>query len=913
MKKSIKLLILVLSVALIVGAMAVISGAATTEQKDNYVAITKNGTTTESNNFATTFKNAKAGHVIKLLGNQTVSAAVTNSQSGTSPIVIDLNGYTLDFSASTSAYAFSKGNGAVKFVGEGKILFGDSFCSLSNSAKLEMEGSGNGILLQSKGTGAKTIVNSKINNTMSFKNVKMDISYAATSSNVSGSLFKVEKTDKAAGVFVTFENCEIVVNTTFEDPSIDISSQFVFNGFGHTCYVLKNTVVNTTGNGICFDNVTGINNNLSVGAPYDIDGDGTDDGNYGLVMDNSSIICKPASSTVTAASATANAALKCSPIVYKGPESTSKVYIGNKSVVAGTDNLVNGFATATATTSSVTVENATLELLTVSEHLAGAAFNGPAYVNFLYGGKFILGGGALTAEGTTIEGTAQGVLTAANDGTGAEATPKYSVDFVLGAQVDAIPTGVVFDYAANASYLDMRATFPTCGYVIADAELKELLKYGPVNVYWYTGNAEDYLGDSANLHSVVSYIGKVPAAPEADIADVTIGNATLEFAGWATTYYYPGYFVDVDDYLTVTEGAVVEITPINENDIIANGSTRAYFPVYKVKSISVTYTWFDIDGDELNTVTVTDGTVPTYEGKANDYSTGVITVTHTGAWNVSEDMGAVNYTPVCKTTVSADVSGCVAQMTLDKDFTLNFIITEAVYNILSDTDKAIFTADGGSYKTSTTRDINEIFTAANYDFVITHGGYTATLSFSISVYDYCVELLDSSNEANAKVAYYVLSYMKAAYEYFEFIDNYKYDFSVLEEYATLAEEGDFTLPESESDYTALAGKAYIALDLTCRHSTIIGVTNPDYKGKVKVNGTEMELVQGEVVLEATNDNLTGTLELALDEDGDGVYEVSGTYSILDYKAALADTEAAEVVEALVNFAYYLEALKSSLV
>ena len=276
-------------------------------------------------------------------------------------------------------------------------------------------------------------------------------------------------------------------------------------------------------------------------------------------------------------------------------------------------------------------------------------------------------------------------------------------------------------------------------------------------------------------------------------------------------------------------------------------------------------------------------------------------------------MGAVNYTPVCKTTVSADVSGCVAQMTLDKDFTLNFIITEAVYNILSDTDKAIFTADGGSYKTSTTRDINEIFTAANYDFVITHGGYTATLSFSISVYDYCVELLDSSNEANAKVAYYVLSYMKAAYEYFEFIDNYKYDFSVLEEYATLAEEGDFTLPESESDYTALAGKAYIALDLTCRHSTIIGVTNPDYKGKVKVNGTEMELVQGEVVLEATNDNLTGTLELALDEDGDGVYEVSGTYSILDYKAALADTEAAEVVEALVNFAYYLEALKSSLV
>ena len=532
-------------------------------------------------------------------------------------------------------------------------------------------------------------------------------------------------------------------------------------------------------------------------------------------------------------------------------------------------------------------------------------------MNFLFGGKLIVGRGALVAEGTSIEGTAQGILGVVNDGNGGEASPKYSVDFAVGAHIDAVPADVVFDYAAAAAFSDYRATYPACGFIVADAEFKEIIKYGPVTIYWYVGNKANYMADAANVVKQTSYFGKLPIAPTSALADIKIGNATLEFAGWSDTYVYYGNYTDYESYLAATEGIIAEIVAITENDIIANGSTRAYFPVYTLKSVSVTHTWVDFLGNTLKTQTVDEGDeAPDFEDAVPTHNTGVVLLTHNGEWDVFATAESVTYVPCYETKASVDTSGSTVSMSYSNDFSLKLTLTETVYSVLSENDKARFEKAGSVYTVSVDRDLNQMFTPAKFNFTVESEGYTASVSFSTSVYDYTAELLENAGQAPEarKAAYYVLAYMKAAYEYFDVKDNYNYDFSILTEYRDVVSESDFTIPENTTDHSALSGKFYVALILTSRHNTVIGVTNPEYAGKVKVNGVEMELTDGEVVLEAMNENITGTLILELDENGDEVYEVNGTYCILDYQAGLANTEAAEVVNALVNFAYYINTL-----
>ena len=114
MKKTLKVLVLLLSVALIVGAIAVVASADT--PVENTVEYTVNGevVTTSDGSFDSAIaaikeaKTEEANYKIKLLGNNTASA-VDFSDTALADgikrnITVDLNGYTLDMSATATAF-----------------------------------------------------------------------------------------------------------------------------------------------------------------------------------------------------------------------------------------------------------------------------------------------------------------------------------------------------------------------------------------------------------------------------------------------------------------------------------------------------------------------------------------------------------------------------------------------------------------------------------------------------------------------------------------------------------------------------------------------------------------------------------------------------------------------------------------
>ncbi len=154
MKKSTKILVLLLSMVLILAGLLIAASAEESVPGATYVDA--NGATQTATDLATAIANAKEGTTVTLTGNTTVDASITVTKT----ITIDLNGYTLTttcnkvFITDTNHKNFTiKGNGTISATG---ILINSSKKNFTQ--KLAIEGDEKGIVINHDGTSSKSLL-----------------------------------------------------------------------------------------------------------------------------------------------------------------------------------------------------------------------------------------------------------------------------------------------------------------------------------------------------------------------------------------------------------------------------------------------------------------------------------------------------------------------------------------------------------------------------------------------------------------------------------------------------------------------------------------------------------------------------------------------------------------------------------
>ena len=164
MKKHVKLLVLVLSLALIIGAVAIVSSAADTGN------VCKIGET-EYATIDEAIAAAKNGNVITLLSDASINTSFKSSQS----FDVDLQGYTLYANVNGSLKGSS--TNTIRIVGEGLVIAkGTLFdcAGYSQDAKFHIVGSGNGIKVVHTGE-VNTNFLSSIRGVFHFENCDIDV------------------------------------------------------------------------------------------------------------------------------------------------------------------------------------------------------------------------------------------------------------------------------------------------------------------------------------------------------------------------------------------------------------------------------------------------------------------------------------------------------------------------------------------------------------------------------------------------------------------------------------------------------------------------------------------------------------------------------------------------------------------
>ncbi len=238
MRKTAKIVLLVLMLALVIGAIAIVASAANEEA--------------EAYDLADEIASASPGATVKLTGDAYIDSTITLTKF----ITIDLNGHKLTTKA---ANAFTiNGKYALTVTGEGTLeLWGSLMESTTSTAgtnlKVSVLGTGEGIVINHLGTVGTThrIITAKVG-LYTFKNVEINSTAPVLASNcVQGSNmeaffettpFKSGTTLNTTGAVFDFENCSFRCETSMPTGAAQGGQAFISlagNGYLNmkNCYV----------------------------------------------------------------------------------------------------------------------------------------------------------------------------------------------------------------------------------------------------------------------------------------------------------------------------------------------------------------------------------------------------------------------------------------------------------------------------------------------------------------------------------------------------------------------------------------------------------------------------------------------------------------------------------------------------
>ncbi len=228
-------------------------------------------------------------------------------------------------------------------------------------------------------------------------------------------------------------------------------------------------------------------------------------------------------------------------------------------------------------------------------------------------------------------------------------------------------------------------------------------------------------------------------------------------------------------------------------------------------------------------------------------------------------------------------------LTLDTQIAVNVYIHKDYYELLAaGSTEFVATDDENYYRATIAVDSNEMFTGAEVTLIFEEGGFVTEKTSVISVVAYAEMLLDDDEKTDAErdLAYYMLKYIQAAYNYMTVDDNE----NAVEEIAAIIEgyEPKTTLPEKtvyETDASALAGKLEISVNLASTPEYVIHVLDSEIDVLI-INGNEIEVVDGYVTFSYLRVfNFDAAFEIEL-PDGS-----AGTWCYQDYIDALGTTGA----------------------
>lgn len=254
-------------------------------------------------------------------------------------------------------------------------------------------------------------------------------------------------------------------------------------------------------------------------------------------------------------------------------------------------------------------------------------------------------------------------------------------------------------------------------------------------------------------------------------------------------------------------------------------------------------------------------------------------------------------------------------VTLDTMLLVNIYIPEAVYNLLGEgstefeAEPVVIEGDN-YYRATVAVATNEIFTGASVTVNLVDRGYSSSKTSTISVVDYAAAVLANAgmSDEDRDLAYYMLTYISAAYDYMTDDDNENavaQIADILEGYTPTAQAGERT--QYTTDASALAGKLEIAVNLASTPEYVIRVLDSAIT-KIIINGNEYEVENGTVTYaDLRIFNFDKKITVAL-ESGE-----RGSYCYSDYCEAVAEIEDEKLnalTEALYDYIVFAKGYKT---
>jgi len=229
---------------------------------------------------------------------------------------------------------------------------------------------------------------------------------------------------------------------------------------------------------------------------------------------------------------------------------------------------------------------------------------------------------------------------------------------------------------------------------------------------------------------------------------------------------------------TIVEGSIVDTTyyVANYGVSLPEGARGVVLPLFDkmtakaADTVTVTFEGLGENDDVTNTY-VKGGNVKSITASA--YTGTALKLTHDGTWsslptNVQED---VTLTPGY--TVSASVSGVLANVSLYSDFHINLYIPAKYAEFITDingvTELSTVTVNGAEYIKATVEvGCDQATDAAEFVINLSELGETGAVTASVSLAAYAGTILEgeSYSAADKKLMYYMVNYANEAYKYF---------------------------------------------------------------------------------------------------------------------------------------------------
>ncbi len=536
MKNTLKILILILSVALVIGALVMAVGAE--EQKDGYVSL-KIGDVTfpdmtldealakivavnhtvikdgEENVYTEvigdetiTISNPKQIYAyITLLGNVKQTVKYENKDfdyngdgvaesNGRTSLYIYPNGYEYDI-ATTNAFNTQRSSKNVRFEGEGSI-------KLSAAEKHFYSNSGSSFYFIGKGRGIRIYSDLLIKDFTNysgsgglyeFRNCDFDINTTLDTNN-SGQIFKVE-TNTPSGAYLNMYDCtmDIGIGLDLTQEDIDakrysMSGYFLFNiaNVGHV--YIENTYITTDGSGLT---CTGTGAAASSACPT---GNGVS-----FKMVNSKLVCAPDHPvTVASGKAFGKNDIAYTNLITGTGKSTGDIVFKDSyasatfRIIEGSGNDKNGYMTEeqskiarilTFDNSTVEVERSPFDAMGMQWAKSGQGlFAHVSYANFINGSRIILNGTGLSTGGGSDKWTKNDSYQPGANGTNTTTgTDAHTIDLAEGTRLSKIDVGNV-DLPAGCTLVEDKTGDLECPYVVKKSTDKVLS--GNINSYSIT-------------------------------------------------------------------------------------------------------------------------------------------------------------------------------------------------------------------------------------------------------------------------------------------------------------------------------------------------------------------------------------------------------------------------------------------